>query len=101
MDVNYSSPSSSSRNINAIDASETNGEKVALTLSDSDALNVDSTLLKTTLNTEYVLDFSPALLQLICGADFLLYSPLDELLSLTLLSKNVSMLTRDHISKIQ
>eukprot|EP01112_Ceratiomyxa_fruticulosa_P022884 TRINITY_DN8527_c0_g1_i1.p1 TRINITY_DN8527_c0_g1~~TRINITY_DN8527_c0_g1_i1.p1 ORF type:complete len:113 (-),score=23.67 TRINITY_DN8527_c0_g1_i1:46-384(-) len=76
----------------------TTDEKVALTSSDSDALNVDFIHTQTT-NTENVLDFTPIISQLICGADFLLYLNLDELLVLSLLSKNISMLTRNHISK--
>eukprot|EP01112_Ceratiomyxa_fruticulosa_P022949 TRINITY_DN8578_c0_g1_i1.p1 TRINITY_DN8578_c0_g1~~TRINITY_DN8578_c0_g1_i1.p1 ORF type:complete len:154 (-),score=29.79 TRINITY_DN8578_c0_g1_i1:68-529(-) len=98
MDESSSSSPSSLQNRYASDVSETNGDSVAQITPEDGARSVDS-IRPQSLTTENVVDFSLALTQLIWAADFLSYLDMRKLFALTLLSKEISMLTRDYISK--
>eukprot|EP01112_Ceratiomyxa_fruticulosa_P011755 TRINITY_DN3220_c0_g1_i1.p1 TRINITY_DN3220_c0_g1~~TRINITY_DN3220_c0_g1_i1.p1 ORF type:complete len:144 (-),score=23.51 TRINITY_DN3220_c0_g1_i1:81-512(-) len=97
MDGNPSSSSSPSQTRFASGGKETIDSLDVRTHHDSDALS--ASVLPQILTTENVVDFSSALSQLICTADLLKYLNIRELIPLTLLSVEISMLTRDHISK--
>eukprot|EP01112_Ceratiomyxa_fruticulosa_P013120 TRINITY_DN3671_c1_g1_i1.p1 TRINITY_DN3671_c1_g1~~TRINITY_DN3671_c1_g1_i1.p1 ORF type:complete len:108 (+),score=17.29 TRINITY_DN3671_c1_g1_i1:300-623(+) len=93
-----STPSNSSTNYNeGSGGSSSSNKKRGLSQVDLTTSSLSQKGRDLTDQTE--LDFSPALSQLICTADFLNYLNICELFPLTLISREISMLTCDHISK--